>query len=277
MNTAQAEVLKIAAIWSARKARGRRLLFYPTIGAASQRGSLVGVLLPGVPNEDSVGLRSPIGSRWRKGGGRPGLAFCQCGSYLPPMFWRSPAPARRPAGFIELCLPAPADIVPSGPQWVHEIKHSGYRFICRREGNRIRVFSRCGHGLAGQVPRVMDTSARRPANSVTLDSEGVACGTSGVTDFELLSVALDGHAKREVFRYTFDLVELDGRDLRREPWSDRRSKLARLLRGSGHRGRLSDRVEGNDGEAMFRRACLIKPRRRRREAARQAFMGRGDR
>ena len=123
----------------------------------------------------------------------------------------------------------------------------------------------------------MDTSARRPANSVTLDSEGVACGTSGVTDFELLSVALDGHAKREVFRYTFDLVELDGRDMRREPWSDRRSKLARLLRGSGHRGRLSDRVEGNDGEAMFRRACLIKPRRRRREAARQAFMGRGDR
>jgi bifunctional non-homologous end joining protein LigD len=106
---------------------------------------------------------------------------------------------------------------------------------------------------------------------VTLDSQGVACGTGDVTDFEPLNVALGGPAKREVFRYAFDLVELDGRDMRREPWSDRRSKLARLLRGSDHGVRLSDHVEGNDGEAMFRRACLVKPRRRRREAAGQAL------
>jgi bifunctional non-homologous end joining protein LigD len=173
------------------------------------------------------------------------------------MFWRSTAPPRRSAGFIELCLLTPAVTVHSGSQWVHEIKHDGYRFICRREGNWIRVFSRRGHDLAGQVPRIMDTSARHPATSVTLDSESVACGTGGVTDLELLGVALGRPAKREVFLYAFDLVELEGRDTRREPWLDRPSKLARLLRGGGHGVRLSDHVEGNGGEAMFRRACLI--------------------
>jgi hypothetical protein len=64
------------------------------------------------------------------------LRATQTRSYLPPMFWRSCAPARRPAGFIEPCLPTVADAVPSGSQWVHEIKHDGYRFICRRDDER---------------------------------------------------------------------------------------------------------------------------------------------
>jgi ATP-dependent DNA ligase len=67
-----------------------------------------------------------------------------------------------------------------------------------------------------------------------------------VTNFELL------RAKREVFLYAFDLVELDGRDMRREPWSDPRGKLARLLRGVGHGVQLPDHLEGSDGEAAFR-------------------------
>ena len=105
------------------------------------------------------------------------------------MLWRSSStPPRHPDGFIEPCLPTLGPAVPSGPQWVHEIKHDGFRFICRREGNRIRVFSR---------------------------------------------------------------------DMRREPWSDRRWRLARLLRGAGHGVQLSDHMEGNDGEAAFRHACAM--------------------
>ena len=53
-------------------------------------------------------------------------------NYLPSMLWRSPSPARHPPGFIEPCLPTLGHAVPSGSQWVHEIKHDGYRFICRR-------------------------------------------------------------------------------------------------------------------------------------------------
>ena len=57
------------------------------------------------------------------------------------MLWRSTSPARRPPDFIEPCLPTPADVVPSEPQWVHEIKHDGFRFICRlRIAGKLQIF-----------------------------------------------------------------------------------------------------------------------------------------
>jgi bifunctional non-homologous end joining protein LigD len=59
------------------------------------------------------------------------------------MLWRSTnSPARRPEGFIESCLPTLGHSVPTGSQWAYEIKHDGFRFICRRDGDRVRVFSR---------------------------------------------------------------------------------------------------------------------------------------
>ena len=121
----------------------------------------------------------------------------------------------------------------------------------------MRVFSRRGYDWTDRVPRIVDTFARLPATSVTLDGEGVACDPNGVTNFELLLAALGRPAKREVFLYAFDLLELDGHDLRREPWSDPRWKLARLLRGAGHGVQLSDHMESTDGVAMFRHACAM--------------------
>ena len=92
---------------------------------------------------------------------------------------------------------------------------------------------------------------------MTLDGEGVACDPNGVTNFELLRAALGRSAKREVFLYAFDLLELDGRDMRGEPWSERRWKLARLLRGAGHGVQLSDHMESTDGNSIFRHACAM--------------------
>ncbi len=69
--------------------------------------------------------------------------------------------------------------------------------------------------------------------------------------------ALGRPTKREVFLYAFDLLEIDGRDLRHESWSDRRWKLARLLRGAGHGVQLSDHMESTDGDTLFRHACAM--------------------
>jgi len=55
---------------------------------------------------------------------------------------------RRPSGFIEPCLPSKVARPPSGPLWVHEIKHDGYRLIVRRDGLRVRCFTRNGHDWA---------------------------------------------------------------------------------------------------------------------------------
>ena len=63
------------------------------------------------------------------------------------------------------------------------------------------MFSRRGHDWTDRVPRIVDTFARLPASSVTLDGEGVASDTKGVTNFELLRAALGRPAKREVFLY----------------------------------------------------------------------------
>ena len=70
------------------------------------------------------------------------------------MLWRSLAPVRRPPGFIEPCLPTLGQTVRTGPQWAYEIKHDGFRFICRREGDHVRVFSRRGNDYTDRVPRI---------------------------------------------------------------------------------------------------------------------------
>jgi bifunctional non-homologous end joining protein LigD len=173
------------------------------------------------------------------------------------MLWRSPSPARRPPGFIEPCLPTLARTVPYSPQWVHEIKHDGYRFICRREGDGVRVFSRRGNDYTDRVPAIADALGALKVKSVTLDGEGVVCDPDGVTDFVLLWAALGRKGSRRAFLYAFDVLELDGRDLRDKSWEDRRKALTKLLRKAPAGIRLSDHLAMTDGDTLFRHACAM--------------------
>jgi bifunctional non-homologous end joining protein LigD len=169
----------------------------------------------------------------------------------------SRSPSRHPPGFIEPCLPTLGRAVPSGPLWVHEIKHDGYRFICRRDGDRVRVFSRRGHDWTDRVPAIADALAGLRVNSVTLDGEGVVCDPDGVTDFDLLRAALGRKGSRRAFLYAFDLLELDGRDLRASPWDDRRKALTKLLRNAREGLRLSEHLAITDGNTLFQHACAL--------------------
>jgi bifunctional non-homologous end joining protein LigD len=78
-----------------------------------------------------------------------------------------------------------------------------------------------------------------------------------VTDFERMRSAVGRKGSREAFLYAFDLLELDGVDLRREPWSDRRWRLANLLRNATDGIRLSDHIDGADGDAVFHHVCAM--------------------
>jgi bifunctional non-homologous end joining protein LigD len=126
------------------------------------------------------------------------------------MLWRSPASVRRPPGFIEPCLPTLGQTEPTGPQWAYEIKHDGFRFICRREGESVRVFSRRGHDWTGRVPRVAEALAKLRVKSVTLDGEGVVCRENGVSDFDKLRAAVGRLGSRDAFLYAFDMLEING-------------------------------------------------------------------
>jgi len=145
------------------------------------------------------------------------------------MLWRSTSPARHPPGFIEPCLPTLADTVPSGPQWAYEIKHDGFRFICCREGERVRVFSRNGRDWTDRVPLIAAALAKLRVKSVTLDGEGVVCRADGVSDFDRLRAAVGRLGSRDAFLYAFDLLELDGENMRPYEWHVRRATLRSLI------------------------------------------------
>jgi bifunctional non-homologous end joining protein LigD len=117
------------------------------------------------------------------------------------MRWRSPAPVRHPPGFIEPCLPTLGHTVPTGPQRAYKIKHDGFRFICRRDGDRVRVFSRRGNDFTDRVPLIAEALAKLPVKSVTIDGEGVACGAGGVSDFDRLRAAVGRKGARDAFLY----------------------------------------------------------------------------
>jgi bifunctional non-homologous end joining protein LigD len=93
--------------------------------------------------------------------------------------------------------------------------------------------------------------------SVTLDGEVVICAADGRSDFDRMRAMFGRHGSPEAFLYAFDLLELDGRDLRNEPWGHRRALLEQLLAGSPPGIRLCEHIEDVDGAVVFRQACVM--------------------
>jgi ATP-dependent DNA ligase len=94
---------------------------------------------------------------------------------------------RRSIDFIEPCLPSKAEHPPSGPLWVHEIKHDGYRLMVRRDGSRIvRCFTRNGNDWTDRFPAIVETASQLRATSFLIDGEAVIAHDDGTPDFHAL-------------------------------------------------------------------------------------------
>jgi bifunctional non-homologous end joining protein LigD len=124
--------------------------------------------------------------------------------------------------FIEPCLPTISRSVPTGPQWAYEIKHDGFRFLAIRQAEQVRVYSRGGHDWSKQLPAITEALLALSVRSVVMDGEGVICGPDGKSDFDRMRACFSRNGAPEAFLYAFDVLELDGRDLRNEPWARRR-------------------------------------------------------
>src|SRR5262249_31130229 len=132
-------------------------------------------------------------------------------------------------GIIEPCLPSPAKAPPSGPGWLHEIKHDGFRILARRDSAGARLFTSHGNDFTARFPRVASAVAALPAPSCLIDGEAIVCDQIGLAVFDLIR----GHgSKTSAVLCTFDLLELDGRDLRRRPIEERKGLLEKLLHDS---------------------------------------------
>jgi bifunctional non-homologous end joining protein LigD len=132
-------------------------------------------------------------------------------------------------GFVPPCIPTLAYKVPSGPDWIHEVKHDGYRLQVRREGDSVRLYTRRGFDWTSRYPAIVRTALELPAKSCTLDGEAVVCGGDGI------AVVADLHRRgvvTEAMLYAFDLLEYGGEDLRPFPLSDRKRLLAKPASGA---------------------------------------------
>jgi bifunctional non-homologous end joining protein LigD len=156
-----------------------------------------------------------------------------------------------PVGFVAPCIPTLAHKPPSGPDWVHEIKHDGYRLIVRRDGKAVRLFTRRGYDWPDRYPAIAATAAKLRAKSFTLDGEAAVSGADGVAVFEALHRR--GTAPDAIL-HAFDLLELNGKDLRPLPLGERKAKLAKLLAGSTA-GIVFNEHTDEDGATVFKHAC----------------------
>jgi bifunctional non-homologous end joining protein LigD len=135
----------------------------------------------------------------------------------------------RTDAFIDPCIPTLAAKPPSGPEWVHEIKHDGYRLIVRRAGSSARLFTRRGHDWTDRYPAIAAVAGKLRAKSFTMDGEAAVSGADGVAVFAAIHRR---HAASDAILHAFDLLELNGKDLRPLPLGERKAKLARLPAGS---------------------------------------------
>jgi ATP-dependent DNA ligase len=161
---------------------------------------------------------------------------------------RMPIP---PAGFIAPCLPTKTDKLPSGSEWLHEIKHDGFRVIARKQGARVKLYSRPGNDLPYRFPLMVETLARLRSRSCIIDGEAVACDDSGVALFNRVRYRYDDQS---IFLYAFDLIELNGDDLRPDPLEGRKATLEKMLSKAGLGIRFNEHMQA-DGETVFRHAC----------------------
>jgi bifunctional non-homologous end joining protein LigD len=158
-----------------------------------------------------------------------------------------------PAGFIVPAQPIKASKPPSGPDWVHEIKHDGYRLIVRRDGPTVRLYTCNAYDWTARLPAIATAAERIKAKSFTIDGEAVVLGPDGLSRFDELRRREAAHS---AILYAFDLIEHDGRDLRDLPFLDRKAALARLLHDTKAGILLNEHV-AEDGATVFAHACRL--------------------
>jgi bifunctional non-homologous end joining protein LigD len=165
--------------------------------------------------------------------------------------WRG-RPINAPAAFIQPCRPTVVAQPPSGPSWAHELKHDGYRLQIHVRDGRVKLYTITGADWSKRYPRIVEAAARINGNAI-LDAEVVWIGSDGVADFDALHSRAND---KSAVSLAFDLLSLDGNDLRRKPFSERKAVLRKVLRRTRRGIQYVEHTEG-DGVEMFKAVCKL--------------------
>ncbi|UGX99164.1 DNA ligase [Bradyrhizobium barranii subsp. barranii] len=153
----------------------------------------------------------------------------------------------------EPALPVMGTKVPTGADWMHEIKYDGYRLIVVRENDRVRLLTKNGHDWAKRFPLIVEAALKNRQKHFVIDGEAVVLTMTGLPDFDAL------HSRRhddEVQFYAFDILAGDGDDYRSLPLKLRKPHLARLLARRPEGIFAAPYEQGEIGPELFRQACL---------------------
>jgi ATP-dependent DNA ligase len=156
--------------------------------------------------------------------------------------------SRLPIISIEPCLPSFAKTPPTGPDWIHEIKHDGFRVLARRDGKKVRLISRKGKDLTYRFPLVVQAVAALPVHSCIIDGEAIISDATGLAVFGLIRSYRNG---ARATLCAFDLI------------AQQRSLLGTPSAICRRTARPREAASNRRGEATRRSACT----------ARQSFGG----
>jgi bifunctional non-homologous end joining protein LigD len=160
--------------------------------------------------------------------------------------------------FVPPQLATAVDRPPNGEDWLHEIKLDGYRIYCRRDARGARLLTRTGQDWTARFQRLVGPIEALPAEEFALDGEVVVLDEKGHSSFGALQEALSADDQRRLTFFAFDLLYLDGYDLRSAALGDRKALLSELIAGgSGVASvRYSDHIDAT-GEEVFRQAARL--------------------
>ena len=156
-------------------------------------------------------------------------------------------------GFIEPVLATSIEKVPGGERWLHEIKFDGYRVQVHVVNEAVKVFTRRGHDWTKRFRKIADDAWHVAARSAIIDGEVVVPAADGSTDFSVLQNELKGQSTKIVL-VAFDLLYLNGHDLRKLPLVERKAQLKKIIQHTDIQFSDSFEVEGAE---VFAHACKV--------------------
>jgi bifunctional non-homologous end joining protein LigD len=156
--------------------------------------------------------------------------------------------------FIKPELALQATTAPRGAGWLHELKLDGYRVQARKDGDKVQLLTRTGLDWTHRMKTIATLVGKLPVEQAILDGEVVVLAENGTTSFADLQAAFQEGVKKPLSYFVFDLLHLNGHNLRGLSVIERKTLLATLLQEGGEFLRLSEHLE-SDGEAIFKKAC----------------------
>lgn len=155
---------------------------------------------------------------------------------------------------FEYCKPSLAKSVPTGPDWIHEVKYDGYRGRVVRDGKDVKLLSKSGLDWAWRFPWIVEAALKLKTPRFVIDGEICVLDVQGISDFNALH---SNKRNEEAQLYAFDLVAFGGEDLRDEPLHARKAQLDKLLRGRPQGIFIAPFEPGEIGLSLFEAACRM--------------------